>query len=184
MRAPLIALTCGAGPLLLTAPALGNPYDDCILQHMGTAQDKTAVNAIERACIAKTSIAIPPDDNFAGGLNANIGKFNTGSGAADNSGLLVTMKNTTIYNVTEVVVRIVNKRTQEIARYPIDSFSEPFPPGTVLTGLGEPALLQIVKPGETRRFFVHIDEAMTQPADDFGKKFTWGVTPTKGIPAN
>jgi hypothetical protein len=182
MRAPLIATTC-AGLLLLTGPALGNPYDDCILQHMGTAQDKAAVNAIERACIAKTSIAIAPNDTFPGGLNANLGKFNTGSGVAENYGLLVTIKNTTNYNVTEVVVGIKNKGTQENTRYPVDDFQEPFPPGAILTGLAEPALAKIIKPGETRRFFVHIDEAAATPSE-FEKKFTRGVMPTKGIPAN
>jgi hypothetical protein len=182
MRATLIPLACAAG-LALTAPAVANPYDDCILQHMPTAQNDAAVRAIERACIDKTSVPIPADNHFAGGLSAGLGRYNTGDGVADNYGLLVTMKNTTDYNVTQVVVDIGNKETHEITPYPVDAFSEPLPLGSVLTGLGEPALLQIIKPGETRRFFVHIGEASARPSD-FEKKFWWGVMPSRGIPVN
>jgi hypothetical protein len=96
--------------LTAAAPAFANPYDDCILQHMGTAQNETAVNAIERACIDKTSTAIPPDENFAGGLGGELGKFNTGSGASVEYGLLVTFKNTTNFNITEVMVTITAVR--------------------------------------------------------------------------
>jgi hypothetical protein len=170
------------GLLSLSAPALANPYDDCILQHMGTAQNQAAVYAIERACINKTSMPIPPDDNFAGGLTAAVGNFNTGFGALE-YGIVVTLKNTTNFNITEVVVTIHNKHSHEIARYPVTAFNEPLAPGALLTGLGEPALTQIIKPGEIRRFFVHINEAAATPSD-FGNEFAWGVMPTKGIPPN
>jgi hypothetical protein len=104
------------GLTILSHPALANPYDDCILQHMGTAQNQTAVYAIERACIDKTSVPIAPDDNFAGGLNANVGEFNTGDIGGPEHGLVVTMKNTTNYNVTEVIITIINKTTHELTR--------------------------------------------------------------------
>ena len=171
------------GLTILSHPALANPYDDCILQHMGTAQNQTAVYAIERACIDKTSVPIPPDDNFAGGLNANVGEFNTGDIGGPEHGLVVTMKNTTNYNVTEVIITIINKTTHELTRYPVAAFNEPLPPGMLLSGLGEPALTQIIKPGATRRFFARINEAAAKPSD-FGSKFAWGVLPTKGIPPN
>jgi hypothetical protein len=113
VRAPLIiAVTSGA--LLFADPTLGNPYADCILQHMGTAQNDAGVAAIERACIDNTSIAIPPDDTFAGDLNANVGNFNIGYGGAVEYGLLVTLKNTTNFDITQVVVTIRNKDTQQI----------------------------------------------------------------------
>jgi hypothetical protein len=179
----LVTGPCVAGFSLLTAPAIANPYDDCILQHMGTAQSDTAVNAIERACIDKTSVVIPPDDNFAGGLDAGLGKFNTGSGAAVDYGLLVTMENSTHYYVTEVVVSVFDKSTKKVTRYSVDTFDAPLPSGTFLTKLGEPAYRWVIKPGTTRQFFVHINEA-TQTASDFAKKFAWGVMPTKGIPAD
>ena len=88
-----------------------------------------------------------------------------------------------VTNITEVIVIIHNKATHEITRYPAAEFHEPLPPGALLTGLGEPALIQIIKPGATRRFFVHINEASSKPSD-FGNKFDWGVVPTKGIPAD
>ena len=160
---------------------LANPYDDCILQYMGTAQNQAAVYAIERACMGKTSVSIPPDDNFTGGLSADVGNFNIGFGGLE-YGIVVTMKNTTNYNITEVMVSIINKTTHEVVRYPVTAFHAPLPPGAVITGLGEPAL-QIIKPGQTDRFFVHITEATANPSA-FGKTFTWSVMPTKGIPAN
>src|SRR5580704_11295989 len=93
---------------LLTVPALGNPYDDCILQHMGPAQNQAAVYAIERACIAKTSIAISRDEvaNFEVAANASVGTFNTGFSLEN--GLLIELKNTTKFNITEVVVTVHN----------------------------------------------------------------------------
>jgi hypothetical protein len=175
------ALAAACASLLRTLPALANPYDDCILQHMGTAQNKAAVHAIERACIGKTSIPIPPDDNFAGGIAAAVGNFNTGSGAPE-YGLLVTLKNTTNLNVTEVVIAIRNKDTKKAEEYPVHEFDESLPPGVMLTKLAEPAYRQIIKAGETRKFFVRIIEARDNPSE-FPKRFTWGVVPTKGIAA-
>jgi hypothetical protein len=53
-------IDCVSAMLLtgLTAPARANPYDDCILEHMSTAQNEAAAYAIERACISKTSVPI------------------------------------------------------------------------------------------------------------------------------
>jgi hypothetical protein len=171
------------GLFIGTAPALANPYDDCILQHIGTAQNKAAVDAIERACIAKTAIAIPREEvsNFEGGINARVGQFNAGFGSLE-YGLLVEFKNTTKYNITEVVVTVQNKDTNKTAEYLVDAFNSPLPPGAVLTELAEPAYRQIIPSGKTWSFFVHINEVASD--GDFGKKFTWGVTPTKGIPPN
>ena len=92
------------------------------------------------------------------------------------------MKNTTNYNITEVIIVITDKTTHEVTRYPVSAFTEPLPPGMLLSALGEPALTQI-KPGATQRFFVRINEAAGKPSD-FGNKFAWGVLPTKGIPTN
>jgi len=179
---PKFASSWFVGLLVLSTRVLANPYDDCILQNMGTAQNEAAVYAIERACINKASVPIPPDDKFAGALNANAGDFNTGHGSLEH-GLVVTMKNTTNYSITEVVVSILHKGTQESTRYTVSSFNAPLPPGAIISKLGEPALTRTIKPGETRRFFVHIDEVL--PAHpEFTKKFAWDVMPTKGIPAN
>lgn len=176
-----LCVVMAVGWLMLSVPAVANPYDDCVLEHMVTAQNQAAAYAIERACISKTSVPIPPTDDFAGGLGADLGDFNTGNPFQLEYGLAVTLKNTTGFNITEVVVRIRNKNTGEITRYPVSAFSGPLLPGAMLTELGEPGLLQIIKPGETRRFFVHIEERAAA-SSDFEKAFAWGVTPTKGIP--
>jgi hypothetical protein len=183
MRATLISLACGAGLLSFAAPAVANPYDDCILQHMGTAQNEAAVNAIERACIAKTSIAIPREEvgNFESGTNASVGQFNTGYGSLE-YGLLVELKNTTKFNITEVVVTVRNKDTNKVTEYPVDTFDAPLPPGALLSKLAEPAYRQIIQSGKTWSFFVRATEVTKSTVVDFGKKFSWGVTPTKGIP--
>jgi len=175
------AVVASCALLLLTVPALANPYDDCILQHMGTAQNEAAVHAIERACIGKTSVPIPPDDNFAGGIAAAVGNFSTGSGAPE-YGLLVTLKNTTKLNITEVVTVIRNTDTKKAEEYPVHEFDEPLPPGAMRTKLAEPAYRQIIRTGATRKFFVRITEARDNPSE-FPKRFTWGVVPTKGIAA-
>jgi hypothetical protein len=56
---------------------------------MGTAQNQQAVYAIERACINKTSVEIPPDDAFDGGLGAAVGEFNIEASADRPAGLVV-----------------------------------------------------------------------------------------------
>jgi hypothetical protein len=177
----LIPLACGAGLSLLAAPALGSPYDDCILQHMGTAQNQAAVHAIERACIAKTSIGIAEGTDL---VRATVGKFKMGF--SFQNGLLVELKNTTQFHITELIVTVQNKDTNKITEYPVDSFIMPtdLPPGYVITGLPETiAFMQIIPSGKTRTFFVHVTE-VTDKFADFPKKFSWGIILTKGIPAN
>jgi hypothetical protein len=170
--------SAASASLILAVPALANPYDDCILQHMGTAQNEAAVNAIESACIAKTSVAIPPDD-FRGGIDADLGNFNTGSGTLE-YGLVVTLKNTTNFNITEVVVIVRDKTTKAATQYPVHDFDAPLPPGAWLTKLAKPANRQIIKAGDTRKFFARINEGKNNPSS-FTQHFTWGVVPKKGI---
>jgi hypothetical protein len=171
------------GLTILSHPALANPYDDCILQHMGTAQNQAAVYAIERACIDKSSVPIPPDDNFGGGLNANVGEFNTGRHwwarawtCRDDE----KHHQLQYYRGNNRYYRQDYSRSYSISRFCIH---RTITPGMLLSALGEPALTQIIKPGATQRFFVRINEAAGKPSD-FGNKFAWGVLPTKGIPTN
>jgi hypothetical protein len=187
MRARLtsIALPCGAGLLLLAAPALANPYDDCVLQHMGNAQIEVAVNAIERACIAKTSIPVSQDEArklLDGQTTALAGKFNVG-GFTPERGLLVELKNTTSFDITELAVTIINKTTQRETTYPVSVFFGTLPPGVMLGKAPEPSASQILPSGKTIRFFVAIHE-VTDISTDFPKNFSWSVTPIKGIPPN
>jgi hypothetical protein len=172
------------GLLIGTAPALANPYDDCILQHMGTAQNKDAAYAIERACISKTSVVIPLEEvrNFEGGIRGNVGQFNVGSGYPE-YGLLIEFKNTTKYDITENIITVINNENNKFTEYPVDRLSSVLPPGTWITGLGDPALGQIIPSGKTVTFFVHINEVASSDGD-FWKKFSWSARPTKGIPPN
>jgi hypothetical protein len=172
-------LLAGFGAVALARAASANPYDDCILQYMGKAQDRGAVYAIERACISKTTVPIPNDPSFAG-LSANLGSFNMGFGSLA-WGLVITLKNTTAYSITQVKVFIRNKATKTDAEYVVDKFDEPLPVGTVLSGLGEPYLEQVIRPGQTQSFFTAISE-VAKSADEFGKKYDWFVIPTQGIP--
>ena len=169
--------------VIFSQAAVADPFDECILQHMGTARDQAAVYSIERACISKTSVAIPYDPDFEGALSANVGSFNTGSGASINYGLVITLKNTTKFNITSLKVIIRDKLTKKDSEYFVEEFSGPFPPGFIITGLGEPSRLQIIKIGETRDFFVHIGEFVRTPAE-FGKKFDWAVMPMRDISVN
>jgi hypothetical protein len=184
MRAPLICLASAAGLLSLDISAtIANPYDDCILQHMGTAQNNAAVNAIERACISKTSVAVLQEETeMFEGETASVGRYNMGQGSLE-YGLLVELRNTTKFNITEVIVTVRNTHTNKISEYPVDAFNSPLPPGAILSGLGDAALIQIIPSGKTRQFFVSITEGADKPAD-FGKHFSWGVVPSKGIPTN
>jgi hypothetical protein len=96
-------------------------------------------------------------------------------------GIVIRLKNMTVYSLSEVVILIHNKNTGLTTRYSATTFTEPLVPGALLTGSGEPALTQIIKPGETRRFFVHINEAASNPTA-FRDNYGWDVTATKGIP--
>ena len=100
-------------------------------------------------------MAIPRDQktNFLGGLNATVGQFNMGWGRPA-FGLLVEFKNTTTFDVTEVVVTVRNKDTGKITEYPVTAFSGPLPPGAIITGLPEPAFNQIIRSGKTISFFL------------------------------
>src|SRR6185436_5812756 len=61
------------------------------------------------------------------------------------------------------IIVITDKTTHQVTRYPVSAFTEPLPPGMLLSGLEEPALTQIIKPGATQRFFVRISEAAGSP---------------------
>jgi hypothetical protein len=161
-----LAKFCALGFLVLSTPAVANPYDDCILQHMPTAQNDAAVRAIEMACINKTSVEIPWAQSEVSDTSAKIGMYNTGWGpvAPNVYGLVVTMKNTTTYYVTRVIMWVYSSDAH-ISRYDVDSFDEPLPPGVWNSGPGEPSFRQIIKPGETRRFVVPITERALKEYD-------------------
>ena len=73
------------------------------------AQNEVAAYSIQRACISKTSIPITRTFDATTDLNAIAwpGNFNTGFVGGGGYGLLVSIKNSTSFNITEVVV-VVN----------------------------------------------------------------------------
>ncbi len=169
---------------LHASQALANPYDDCILQYMAGAQNQTAVYAIERACISKTSVPVP--DTYQAALNAGsgaaYGTFNIGSGSLE-TGILISIKNSTPFDITEASVSISNKTTGVAKYYDVSRFIGILPAGTFLGGPAEPAFEQVIKAGQSARFFVRLDEVVPAAAQ-FDKLYQWGIAPVKGIPAN
>src|SRR5215469_10718500 len=85
--------------------AVASPYDDCILEHIGMTHDRQAVRVLEQACINKTSVPISTSPI---GVNASAGKFRIGELQGD-YGLLVTLRNGTNYDITEVLLVLTNK---------------------------------------------------------------------------
>lgn len=155
-----------------------NPYDDCILEHMATAQNKTAANAIERACISKASIPITRTFDAADlDARAWAGKIRTGFG--EGYGLLVRIKNSTPFNITELVVTVQDQKTNKTNEYVINNFDEPV--DGIYAEAPEPAYRNIIPVGTTRSFFVPASEVMQETAGDFFKQFNLNLRLSKGI---
>jgi hypothetical protein len=112
---------------LVASAATGhaNPYDDCVLEHMGTAQNEAAVHSIQRACISKSSIVITRIFDPTADLDAKAwpGNYNTGYGWK--YGLLVRIKNLSTFNITELVVVVGDQKTNKTNEYVVSDFGEP-----------------------------------------------------------
>jgi hypothetical protein len=166
----------------LIAPARANPYDDCILEHMGTAKIEEAVYAVERACISKTSVPITSTfDELAREGRAWADYFNTGFGYS--YGLQVTIKNTSPFNITELVVVVQDRKTGKVNEYVLNQFHEPLSGSGFVSKPAPPDFQNIIHVGTTRSFFVAATEVTEGTAKDFFKRFTWGLRLSKGIPA-
>jgi len=179
---PIIVVASGVSLLLSAAPALGNPYDDCILEFLGASQSEVAVNAVERACINKVSVAIQVDKKAANfGVSASVGNFNTGYSVE--YGLAVRVWNATEFDVTEVKVLITHRESGMVGEYFVENFDPPIAAGMSISKLGAPHYRQIIKSGQIRTFFMRIDE-QAKDSTQFAKEFSWEAVPTKGIPSN
>ena len=172
-----------ATTLALASPAYANSYDDCILRYVAGAQNQTAVYAIERACISKTQVLIP--NTFSKAVTnaspAYYGSYNIGDGTGLQLVFLISLKNVTPFDLTEVALSIQNRATGYVSSYNVDTFLGVLPPGTFLSGVGEPAFDDIIKVGQTTQFYVKINE-QANSSTEFGRLFNWWITPTKGIP--
>lgn len=170
------------GAVLSIGPAFANPYDDCILQYMGSAKEQSAVYDIERACISKSSVVLTQDQiKDINNPLAYPGSYNTGYGYLEN-GLVIEFNNFTSFDITSVDIIITAKVDNLRHDYVVSQFLPPEPPGTMVTGLPEPALAQIIKSGASTEFFVKVPE-VTNKGSDFLKNYTWNIIPIEGIPS-
>lgn len=175
----LFAVAALAG--LTLGEAVASPYDDCILEHIGMTHDKEAVRVLEQACINKTSVPISTDPI---GVNASAGKFSMG-GLQGDYGLLVTLRNSTNYDITEVLLVLTNKADEQpVNSYRVRGFHDMLPDGVWLAEAPDPAVAGIIKSDSTRRFFVRVDEVADYVANfsSFWNRFGWYAIGTKAIP--
>jgi hypothetical protein len=167
------------------APAHANPYDDCILEHMGTAQNEAAAHSIQRACISKSSISITRTFDPTADLNAMAwpGNYNTGYIDGWKYGLLVRIKNLSTFNITELVVIVRDQKTNKTNEYVVSDFDEPLNGPGLISKEAEPAYRNIIPVGKTRAFLVPATEVTEDAINDFFKRFTWNLRLSKGIPS-
>jgi hypothetical protein len=97
-------------------------------------------------------------------------------------GLLAKFKNSTTFNITELVVVVQDQKSNRTNEYVINSFSEPLEGAGWITGPGDPALMGIMRVGQIRSFFVPATEITEDTVKDFGQRFTWNLRFSKGIP--
>ena len=139
--------------------AFANAYDECVLQYMNGAKDKTAVYAIERACISKVSVSVQSDQltDFAASIYITaVGSFNIWS-LTPSAGFLVKIVNVRLNPISSISFFLVDKKTKVISHFPVTRFVEPLPPNVISSGPGEPMFEQIIPPGTSRTFFVAAD---------------------------
>jgi hypothetical protein len=163
--------------LLFPVVATADPYDDCVLEHIGAATIRDAALAIERACINKTSVEIDDKNQLVSRLLSN-DKVSLVTGK--NYGLLITTENDGDYAITELKIRIIEMKTSKSHDYIVGEFMEP--PGRPLVELPEPEFSQIIKRGQTRSFFVPITE-QAATTEEFAQRYAWVIIWTKGIPS-
>ncbi len=172
----LCALVAAFSPL---TTANATSYDDCILAHMAGTQNKEAAYAIERACISNVSGPI----FLHSSLNelASVGMYNTGRVPDPKYGMVVHLENTSRYALTEITIAIYNKASgKKQHNYIVSDFNAPVEPNTLITGLGEPVLTKVISPGETRTFYVPIEEGSDNP-NTFSERFGWGIKSLRGF---
>ena len=162
-------------------PATANPYDDCILQNMGGAQNKDAVYAIERSCISKSSTPIPENEAESSGSDAVAypGVFNIGR-LSPEKGLEIHFTNRTKFNITKLNVLVQQKKTNQLKTHVVTEFLKPLPNGMFVSSLGEPSLINIIPSGSEAQFFVPVEEV----SPEFFKQYDWEIVPTRGILAD
>ena len=172
------------GVMIAVSSASSNPYDDCILQYMGGAQTQMAVYAIERSCINKTAVLIPEAEIglISSSVVAYAGLYNMGYGRSE-PGLTIRIINATSFDLVEVRVLITNKKTGQARIQPVTQFNASLSPGAFYSGVGEPALVSVIKQRASREFVVPIPEVSSVSAE-FSKNYSWDIFAVRGVPTN
>ena len=118
------------------------------------------------------------------GVNASAGKFRIGELQGD-YGLLVTLRNGTNYDITEVLLVLTNKANEQpVNSYRVRGFHDMLSDGVWLAEAPDPVVVGIIKADSTRRFFVPVDEVAEYAANfsSFWNRFGWYAIGTKAIP--
>ena len=154
-------------------------FDDCILQYMGGASNKDAVYSIETACINKTSV--PTNLQIFSKALGTPGYYNPGDGRL-HLGILIQITNDTAFDITQITVLLTNKKTKETKTYVRDDFSGDVPQGAIVTGLGEPAKVGILRKGQVRTVLLALDDVAGVTPSNLFETYSWFPLGTKGIP--
>lgn len=184
MTGRLIRLIIASCSLHWVSSARANPYDECILHHMGGAQTKEAVYAVERSCINTTTVNLPNDETekLAASSQAVPGSFNDGYLSINRKRqLLIRITNVTTFDLTGVLLAVFDRSAKKLHTYSVTSFDGPLPEGAFTTGIGEPAL-NVIKAGAQTSFLVDVDDLNVNMAN-FSKIFNWSIVAAKGIPS-
>src|SRR5262249_11820341 len=88
------------------------PYSDCVLNNMKGVTNDLAAQAVEESCLRKASVALSAGDAFKG-ATAGYGQLPRDQ----RFGLYVTLDNKSHYTLTEISIRVTNRKTNEQNTY-------------------------------------------------------------------
>jgi hypothetical protein len=152
-------------------------YDDCILQHIGSAHTQFATFAVESACIGKLSVPIVKGPFTP--VFVEVGDF-SGGGPAPVRGIVLRFDNDSDFDVTEVQLSIGDKKSGRKIRFSVYNFESPTPPGAFYTQACEPAKCNIIGSGKSAEVFFPLRWLPASTAE-FNTRFDASLELTKGI---
>lgn len=173
-RTVLLALTS----ICCSAPALANPFDDCVLENMRGVTADLAARSIKVSCLRKTSVEIPAEALAKVKATANYGVFD-----GKNTGFLMEVNNQSDYVLTEITLTFrVDKMPEQIVR--TDDFRKPQPAGVLYAGPPlDPTYTMQIKPFVASSFFIPMQTNIPFDAKKRnGNGFAWVIVSMRGIP--
>src|SRR5262249_45151116 len=136
-------------------------YDTCVLEHMQGETSDQAAFAVKEACIHASERQLP--DEALQTLMTSRATFSEAPVGWGDSGLYITINNNSGYTLTELVVEIVNKKTEDSERYVVRSFPNVHP-GEIVSGLpSDRTVWEMIKPG-LAHFFLPIRQTTENPS--------------------